>query len=186
MKNFMPNNSDVTYKPPNTTYPLPLTGGDRPRPPSFRQNADFNPRPHAGATLAKAVAPTDVKFQSTPPCGGDVQDSHRAAQSGISIHALMRGRPRFHKGFLLPSPYFNPHPRMGATPRTSPKPSLMIIFQSTPPYGGDIHFCGSFFRIPISIHAPMRGRRKVKGATVWPYQFQSTPPCGGDQPVRQR
>ena len=97
----------------------------------------------------------------------------------ISIHAPLRGRH-------MP-PYYT---------------LAFIIFQSTPPCGGDnnayyiqsefiisIHapLRGRRFRkVParidrdISIHAPLRGRLLFQVRCLISWGFQSTPPCGGD------
>ena len=53
---------------------------------------------------------------------------------------------------------FNPRPLAGATPRSE----------------GGLGLC------PISIHAPLRGRRGLKTYATGEEAFQSTPPCGGD------
>ena len=101
-------------------------------------------------------------------------------QAGISIHAPMRGRRRLPCGGH-PASYFNPRPHAGATWASvqvgngkvyfNPRPhagatsagvifSLAITFQSTPPCGGDFNgYDRLLYRITISIHAPMRGRR---------------------------
>ena len=99
---------------------------------------DFNPRPLAGATYL-CFCPSSVSvFQSTPPCGGDIQclDDVRIIDS-ISIHAPLRGRhletdnPRKIADISIHAPlrgrqgqYFNILP--------------FLIFQSTPPCGGDL------------------------------------------------
>ena len=97
----------------------------------------------------------------------------------ISIHAPIRGR----------------------RPRTAAFPAAWV-FQSTPPYGGDLAgckfsasprhfnprphtgatFCTNFLGcyIPISIHAPLRGRPLPTHFWIMQREFQSTPPCGGD------
>ena len=38
----------------------------------IRERYDFNPRPHAGATEQPGEGCTELRFQSTPPCGGDL------------------------------------------------------------------------------------------------------------------
>ena len=53
-------------------------------------------------------------------------------------------------------------------------------FQSTPPCGGDFNIQDGRQRRPISIHAPLRGRRRIEIEIVAMCGFQSTPPCGGD------
>ena len=97
----------------------------------------------------------------------------------ISIHAPMRGRP------------YDGCQTLGT-----------LIFQSTPPCGGDTELSKREGTREISIHAPMRGRQTVDGLTLEEIKisihapmrgrlrgvpglivrcgFQSTPPCGGD------
>ena len=121
-----------------------------------------------------------LKFQSTPPCGGDQDSVVETPEIRISIHAPLRGRP-FKPDANSACNNFNPRPLAGATAvhvRGGKSPG----FQSTPPCGGD--GCKSrerFYRkhfnprplagatpmlgyaaagAPlISIHAPLRGRR---------------------------
>ena len=77
--------------------PMPPCRGDCTPALRFRLPGHFDPRPHAGATPdAKPEAASPSKFQSTPPCGGDVVLLEMIARrSRISIHAPMRGRPQW-------------------------------------------------------------------------------------------
>ena len=141
----------------------------------------FNPRPLAGATgenghplsdkLISIHAPLRgrlifiasieifIKFQSTPPCGGDMINylvstplldfnprplagATRTASATfdsliISIHAPLRGR-HIHKDTFLMNINFNPRPLAGATVDSWVANGLS----------------------PISIHAPLRGRHQ--------------------------
>ena len=98
-------------------------------------SAYFNPRPHTGATFIILTGSKTFLFQSTPPYGGDVRSTRVISIPDISIHAPIRGRPRFppartgHRDF-------NPRPHTGATDC---------------PEKADDHAL-------ISIHAPIRGR----------------------------
>ena len=95
---------------------------------------------------------------------------------------------------------FNPRPHTGATGDPSQQADI-LQFQSTPPYGGDLHYVQTYCDKVISIHAPIRGRRARSrpadiaanfnprphtGATDKRQTcqdntaFQSTPPYGGD------
>ena len=53
-------------------------------------------------------------FQSTPPCGGDLEELAALVEAHISIHAPLRGRPG-----MMPISWmendFNPRPLAGAT-----------------------------------------------------------------------
>ena len=53
----------------------------------------FNPRPLAGATKDLEAFAEWAKFQSTPPCGGDIYAIKYMRCEIISIHAPLRGRP---------------------------------------------------------------------------------------------
>ena len=121
-------------------------------------------------------------FQSTPPCGGD----------GPATTGDQR------------SPNFNPRPLAGATVPVVCE-DLLMTFQSTPPCGGDgagfpsmfpepdfnprplagatAHYALTTVDPPISIHAPLRGRRACYNRRSEIAEFQSTPPCGGDSLV---
>ena len=141
----------------------------------------FNPRPLAGATAIFFFCSGSIKFQSTPPCGGDPVASC----------------------WLQCCYHFNPRPLAGATLTTAVADGG-VLFQSTHPCGGDgRHGCSAtaifnFNPRPlagatcvrrdilpgnaISIHAPLRGRHVKAHAAKYNGEFQSTPPCGGDEP----
>ena len=72
----------------------PLRGRHR-RINGTRRNLYFNPRPLAGATDLHGDPALDVRFQSTPPCGGDTIFGGGYIVPQISIHAPLRGRPDF-------------------------------------------------------------------------------------------
>ena len=135
--------------------------------------------PCGGDIWVKSGGSNSWKFQSTPPCGGDLEGSNSDVDYPISIHAPLRGRP----ALLRPC-------------------SVVTLFQSTPPCGGDqgsrrgpgavpdfnprplAGATGGFrlfiLAVQISIHAPLRGRRRPRKARKPCPEFQSTPPCGGD------
>ena len=145
-------------------------------------SSNFNPRPLAGATPIVRMVGGEVRisihaplrgrpdaidkisrverFQSTPPCGGDLPvvfamspaaifqstppcggDQLRGAVTGrsieISIHAPLRGRLQDRRTGI-PAPDFNPRPLAGAT----------------------AGHCSDHRAASISIHAPLRGRQK--------------------------
>ena len=121
------------------------------------------------------------RFQSTPPCGGDVIGSRfHYLGSTISIHAPLRGRrvPGMHPE--QPED-FNPRPLAGATSVLA-RLFMTSLFQSTPPCGGDARQQDALLPGHISIHAPLRGRPVVGLTILAAAVFQSTPPCGGDRP----
>ena len=89
--------------------------GRRPGIHDFHFRLDFNPRPLAGATRMETRASmVSIKFQSTPPCGGDKLNRWCKRLGIISIHAPLRGRQE-----------------RSQAQREEKK------FQSTPPCGGD-------------------------------------------------
>ena len=161
-----------------TFQSTPPCGGDSSGSRSSGARRHFNPRPLAGATqrCRETVAVSEisihaplrgrlaeegfnftaVKFQSTPPCGGDDRDEAALLEFAISIHAPLRGRPRFGKN-LQTGINFNPRPLAGAT-ASAGIPCPATLFQSTPPCGGDAHGPVSLTNNLISIHAPLRGR----------------------------
>ena len=99
--------------------------------------ADFNPRPHAGATLSLSQSFNYLWISIHAPMRGRLQGLSCQVQGRkISIHAPMRGRQNIIL-VCLKHLHFNPRPHAGAT--------------STP----GSHQCPD----TISIHAPMRGRR---------------------------
>ena len=75
-------------------------------------------------------------FQSTPPCGGDAGPGHQGRETGISIHAPLRGRrneadcPGQCHAISIHAPL-----RGRRINLVHLYPSL--LFQSTPPCGGD-------------------------------------------------
>ena len=119
----------------------------------------------------------------------------------ISIHASVWGRRRSFlpgesdRGISIHAPVWGRR----QDPLLAPS---RLIFQSTPPYGGDVippvnlTFTGDFNPRPrmgatvvfqgdchictISIHAPVWGRQMSWTFVAWSGAFQSTPPYGGD------
>ena len=140
--------------------PRPLAGATCYMKNKFQRHPHFNPRPLAGAT--------------NPPTADD-------KQAFISIHAPLRGRLEVQSsteaGFN-----FNPRPLAGATKNTHGFGFIQVQFQSTPPCGGDKNRRHRLPSLPISIHAPLRGRLVTNLYEDRVGEFQSTPPCGGDRP----
>ena len=182
--------------------PRPHTGATVQRPSCVQRVSNFNPRPHTGATtfyvqdvkraLISIHAPIrgrlypsfkvscGIRFQSTPPYGGDFlsiqlqlgnHDFNPRPHTGatghpgkrprvrrISIHAPIRGRregPVVACGYLR----FQSTPPYGGDRSQSPGWRWGCGFQSTPPYGGDPQSRPGRWTLAISIHAPIRGRR---------------------------
>ena len=155
---------------------VPLKGGKDPR---QRVGGSVKAKRPIPIHPQKLPAGLPYEFHSTPPYGGDPLPSLDLADQHD----------------------FNPRPHTGATiGRWSSAPSCR--FHSTPPYGGDTFqldfqvgyldfnprphtgatFHGFVFRYldKISIHAPIRGRRRRGNADPDSGKFQSTPPYGGD------
>ena len=78
---------------------------------------------------------------------------------------------------VLNSYDFNPRPHAGATP-VSMAVLAGLVFQSTPPCGGDRSRGPADRPGRISIHAPMRGRRNRRGQWVFCYDFNPRPHAG--------
>ena len=162
---------------------------------------NFNPRPLAGATSGAKKSLDGFTFQSTPPCGGDCLTK--------KLHHLRRHfnpRPLAGATFNIRMVRdhrkdFNPRPLAGATIEVKVKPNKptisihaplrgrptrrrsgcrMILFQSTPPCGGD-----KMIGVAASVYRDFNPR-PLAGATIIVTVedelklFQSTPPCGGD------
>ena len=140
-----------------------------------------------------------IRFQSTPPRGGDQDAVSKAAFAGISIHAPSRGRrSMLSVAVWLPvfqsTPprggdvwqclddtgriHFNPRPLAGATYHLYSAP-LADPFQSTPPRGGDpLLVLRLTLSKTISIHAPSRGRPKGAAAYDCYAHFNPRPLAG--------
>ena len=132
-----------------------------------------------GRRTVKSVCVGIVKFQSTPPCGGDVNPNVLTTANRISIHAPLRGRRPCPHG-PCPEGQFQSTLPCGGDFRRPYVITCGSTFQSTPPCGGDNgpqartqtlhHFnprplAGATKTIQdllehynISIHAPLRGR----------------------------
>ena len=162
----------------------PPCGGDLKRPRSRGSTIDFNPRPLAGATPKQKQSNGMPGFQSTPPCGGDNNPYILAA-----IQPDFNPRPlagaTFRPGVLGRDSYISIHAPLRGRLSRSPTDYEQLLFQSTPPCGGDSP------RLWASPGASYFNPRPLAGATgsSHPYsllpRFQSTPPCGGDQEPRQ-
>jgi len=77
---------------------------------------------------------------------------------------------------------FNPRPREGATRSAQLDGVLDPKFQSTPPRRGDERQIPLHSSLPVSIHAPAKGRLKSLISLHYGLKFQSTPPRRGDLP----
>ena len=152
--------------------------GRRKRNGPFPCQVDFNPRPHAGATLLgwKHVVML-WHFNPRPHAGA-------TAIFFYSRYPLQYFNPRPHAGATTNSAVlfhalhdFNPRPHAGATfPQLHN--SLNSVFQSTPPCGGDKQRRGSSPPPIISIHAPMRGRPLLFRMSRGRYDFNPRPHAG--------
>ena len=152
-------NCGITAHPSNLFQSTPPCGGDSMGSPSVPADADFNPRPLAGATA-----------------DADVVDCLR----GISIHAPLRGRlvVLLQDGLLFPISIHAPL-------RGRREHPLHFFykgkFQSTPPCGGDFGFHGSpSHELTFQSTPPCGGDTGKNFISASAGRFQSTPPCGGD------
>ena len=141
---------------------------------------DFNPRPHAGATWHQwsgdhhldisIHAPMRgrplrlprlrlvLRFQSTPPCGGDLLSSWNRPLPLIFQSTPPCGGDLEKIPLLSPKIDFNPRPHAGATKSSTGADQQGRISIHAPMRGrpGPVFFQVTFSK--ISIHAPMRGR----------------------------
>ena len=121
-------------------------------------------------------------FQSTPPCGGDVDCGMLLIAALISIHAPLRGRHFCQCANIKPQ-NFNPRPLAGATIYYDDFTAHEHISIHAP-LRGRLEILISLRSITnISIHAPLRGRHLPQRHTTFTPKFQSTPPCGGDSAI---
>ena len=127
----------------------------------------FNPRPVWGRRVWPLTALGYPCFNPRPRMGATKVCDHERAEYLVSIHAPVWGH--------------DPSDRVLRQD---------VLFQSTPPYGGDAIVVACRVIAPaVSIHAPVWGRRKGHPDILAHYQFQSTPPYGGDTlrcPSRRR
>ena len=120
-------------------------------------------------------------FQSTPPCGGDSgKEGGRRPWKNFNPRPHAGATPGFGV-FGASGMDFNPRPHAGATEGGRVQEPTGQYFNPRPHAGATLaDRFGGHFGIYISIHAPMRGRLRLKTyMPSWP-KFQSTPPCGGD------
>ena len=146
-----------------------------------KPGANFNPRTLAGATLwAVRDAWADVEFQSTHPCGCDLQTALFSwAEIGISIHAPLRVRHgvknmrrtrivisihaplRVRRLILIIAPYIaafqSTHP-YGCDMINSPSISKLLNFNPRTLTGATYSSKSFTSYTFISIHAPLRVR----------------------------
>ena len=124
------------------------------------------------------------QFQSTLPCGSDIDMFRTGKYNRISIHAPLRERRANKTDGIAKTNNFNPRSLAGATCTTVLPWSFTIAFQSTLPCGSDFlvfnHFSASWYFNPrslagathdnskirflccgISIHAPLRERLHI-------------------------
>ena len=141
------------------------------------------------------------KFQSTPPCGGDVSTLENREKAtdfnprplagatavrrldyrrpAISIHAPLRGRPG-QLGIAPCKTRFQSTPPCGGDAALAQIPSIWQYFNPRPLAGATLRVREFTGAREISIHAPLRGRRGWLWLLDHFCGFQSTPPCGGD------
>ena len=125
---------------------------------SLRQPRNFNPRPLAGATSSSSRGqPPPAYFNPRPLAGATLKQFLPTPVSLISIHAPSRGR------------------------RAMPlAPRVFMIFQSTPPRGGDDSRGSPSSLYPDFNPRPLAGATSACSSMHRSKPFQSTPPRGGD------
>ena len=178
--------------------------------------------PLRGRRLPPILTLQTAVFQSTPPCGGDPPDYGKTCICGnfnprplagatkvvgvyrpsgnISIHAPLRGRPRFvaetkypdkfqstppcggDSGYRLKlqhKTYFNPRPLAGATRRSQPGQHASGISIHAPLRGRPVRNVRRDFSRVISIHAPLRGRLDVDSYSPFSFVISIHAPLRG-------
>ena len=165
------------------------------------KRARFQSTPPCGGDPAGCKFSTSPRhFNPRPLAGATGPDAAKAPPDRISIHAPLRGRLQ-HPGRTAAPTHFNPRPLAGATSyrdrncgyvrisihaplRGRPQPFRgdfqRVLFQSTPPCGGDQR---SWKPLPTTMHfnpRPLAGATPCSPSRSCISAFQSTPPCGGD------
>ena len=120
--------------------PTPPRGGR----PAVRQSLIYQPSavsthaPAWGATTAKRITEVMDEFQPTPPRGGRQKPRRECRNYEVSTHAPAWGAtsPLIQRHAF--SGCFNPRPRVGGDPGTTPGPSLHHRFNPRPRVGGDL------------------------------------------------
>ena len=135
--------------------------------------------PLRGRLPRRRLCPRASRFQSTPPCGGDMVTLNVSTVNVISIHAPLRGRQDSSEIYNR-FPVISIHAPLRGRQCSVYFPPWTRHFNPRPLAGatyGTILAGGSCL---ISIHAPLRGRLDKVDKTIQDAVFQSTPPCGGD------
>ena len=120
------------------------------------------------------------RFQSTPPCGGDSMSDVEFQQEMISIHAPLRGRQQQYvpgSDVTFISIHAPLRGRLSSTLSWTSNPRISIHA----PLRGRLARTAHGQNRKISIHAPLRGRHPGVAYNAVTHVFQSTPPCGGDK-----
>ena len=165
----------------------------------------FNLRPRGGANFISFFALfRHSRFQSTPPWGGEpFRYPYYMSSRQVSIHAPVGGELVY--WFVnFPRISVSIHAPVGGRTPASHARRFRDRFQSTPPWGGELHRNDEFIyeeglvsiHAPVggrtddsapkpaakavSIHAPVGGRTSDTVGTAKRLRFQSTPPWGGE------
>ena len=118
-----------------------------------------------------------------PLRGRQREDKEGFLPDVISIHAPLRGRP-VGRQHCPESGKISIHAPLRGRQMDMKINKTYVLFQSTPPCGGDHRGPGDQQLHGISIHAPLRGRHVILLSFSMVGIFQSTPPCGGDHLFR--
>ena len=145
----------------------------------------FNPYPHTGATPDHVLPlPGGSHFNPRPHTGATSLRPSVQRPGSISIHAPIRGRPEAGVRRVPIARHFNPRPLAGATHPDPGCGRARCNFNPRPLAGATRWGPLPSRPMPISIHAPLRGRLHCLACAIGHGQFQSTPPCGGDKTGR--
>ncbi len=146
----------------------------------------FNPRPRAGANMTSVKGCSYIYVSIHAPRAGAnaLNRSLNVFESMVSIHAPARGRTGSPIASLHCRFCFNPRPRAGANRRSRSIAQGLIVFQSTPPRGGELSMMPLHGLSAGFNPRPRAGANQPKWIQD-EFLFQSTPPRGGELPRSQ-
>ena len=158
----------------------PPRGGDAVVATTAAAADDFNSRPRVGATWSSRFPTLPAYFNSRPRMGATSKRKVFVPPTVISIHAPAWGRPvkyEMDNGDIV----FQFTPPRGGDRGVVCEIIDKGLFQFTPPRGGDVFTAVYGLSGDISIHAPAWGRRHGLSNARSIKEFQFTPPRGGDR-----
>ena len=141
----------------------------------------FNPRPRAGANQCRSAQVTVSRcFNPRPRAGANTRTRVIIASDIVSIHAPARGRTMALGRIYAEIMFQSTPPRGGERPDSG---GLVTggSFNPRPRAGANVGAIEHHSPVGVSFHAPARGRTLGHNAIAAIIKFQSTPPRGGER-----